>query len=210
MMMPRVSLLVALVALSTTALGMPHDRAAAQTPSVVVSAAPESGKIARSRERFDVWIAVADVQNLGAFNVRLTFDPNVLRPLSIVKTDFLGSSGREVVCPDPIIADDNVKLQCNTLRQTPAGVDGSGTLATVTFEPIAEGSSPLTLEAHLSHPDGGNIPSVAEDARVKIGGDDMNVLLWIGIGIGAAVIAGAGAGFVISRRRRRKPGQFSI
>jgi hypothetical protein len=102
-----------------------------------------------------------------------------------------------------------VKLQCNTLRQTPAGVDGSGTLAVVTFEPIAEGSSPLTLEAQLSHPDGGRIESSTEDARVKIGGDGISVLLRIGIGIGAVAIAAAAAGLVIRRRRRHKPGQVS-
>jgi hypothetical protein len=106
-----------------------------------------------------------------------------------------------------------VQLTCLTLGSTPEGPTGSGELATITFEPLAEGSSPLLFaRLTLTDPPAQVLPVQAQEAAVTVGevtsaadsGDDgFAWALWAPI-MGAAVVALAAAGgFAWWTRRSR-------
>jgi len=118
---------------------------------------------------FTVSVVVENVSNLGAFQFEMTFDPRILRLVEIKEGPFLGSSNRQVQCLSPQKAEGSVSLACVTLGATPAGPDGSGELATITFDPVAEGSSPLRIQRLiLTDPPAQLLPANALDASVTV------------------------------------------
>jgi hypothetical protein len=148
-----------------------------------------------------VEIRAENAQNFAAFGFQLTYDPDVLeiavddagQPL-IQRGDFLGQSGREVVCREPVVQAGVLRMSCNTLRMEPAGVDGDGTLATVTFLAKGAGTTDLALDRlEANEPDATEIrPIDVQGAAMEVQGDSgMNWLIWGPvIAIGAiAVIA---------------------
>ena len=158
-----------------------------------------------------VEIRAENAQNLGAFGFQLTYDPDILeialddqgQPL-IQRGDFLGSSGREVVCREPVIQAGVLRMSCNTLRMEPAGVDGDGTLATVTFLATGAGTTDLALDRlEANEPDATEIrPIDVQGATLEVQGDSgLNWLIWGPIiAIGALVVIGVIA-FVVTRVR---------
>jgi hypothetical protein len=149
-------------------------------------------------------IDVSDVKNLGGFQFVLTVDSKVLKPISVSNGEFLGSSGREVFCPEPTVDSDSVLLKCVTLRDHPAGADGSGTLATVTLKPETAGASDLALsQVQLLEPDGTTIPTKTASGKLIVaqGGSSLKNWLIIGaVAAGAVLVVGAGGAFAIRRR----------
>ncbi len=95
----------------------------------------------------NVDINVASVTNLGAYQFSLNFNPAVLQETNVVNGAFLSSTGRTL--GTPLTTVDNtlgkVTYALNTNGTTPAGPDGSGTLATVTFNVVGSGLSNLNL-----------------------------------------------------------------
>ena len=162
------------------------------------------GSVSVDSEQFEVEVVAEDVSNLGAFEFILNFDPAVLEAVSAVKTDFLASSGREVFCVEPEIADAAIRVECLTLGSTPAeGVDGDGTLAVVTMRSRGDGSSPLTLSrVKLAQPDGTDISASWEDATVSTSGGRDWLPFVIGGTIGVAVLLLVGGGGALMLRRR--------
>lgn len=202
MQLVRTCLAVSVIVIGA-ALASPEPRASAQGGTPLLSPVPSSSKVKKTAKTFTVDIAGENLSDVGAFQVVLTFDSAVIKATSIVKTDFLGSSGREVACPDPTITTQSVSLLCVTPGGTAKGVSGNGVLATVTFEPVAEGTSSLTLTAaNLSNPQGGEITLSTADGQVRITGDD-SPLFWILGGIAAGVAALVAVAAVALRRRRR-------
>jgi hypothetical protein len=162
------------------------------------------GSVPSASEQFDVEVAIEDVENLGGFEFILNFDPAVLEAVSAVGTDFLASSGREVLCVNPEVAEAAIRVECLTLGPTPAeGVDGDGTVAVVTMRSKHEGSPPLKLtRVKLLQPDGTNIPVSWEDASVSTtGGRDWLPFAIVG-GIVAALLIIGGGGLALGFRRR--------
>ena len=154
-----------------------------------------------------VEIRASGLSNLGAFQFVVSVDPNILQPVSIEKTDFLGSSGRETQCDDaPTIDSASIRYFCTTLRTTPAGVDGDGTLAIAHFRSKRKGTTDVALShVLLAHPDGSELPSTTADGKFTVsGGSGFFSATNIGIIAGAVVVAvivlGGGA-FAIARRR---------
>lgn len=121
-------------------------------------------------EFFDVAVAVQQVTNLGAFQFTLQFDPALLSPVDIVLGPFLGSSGRTVLCLDPVMTASSVQLTCVTLGATPAnGAAGSGVLALVTLTALDEGVTPLDLrDVIITDVQGTAIPSAVVDGSRTI------------------------------------------
>lgn len=149
-------------------------------------------------------IVADNAENLASFQFDLKFNSDVLRvsanpendqPL-IQRGEFLGSTNREVACPEPESQRGVVRFVCVTSRLEPAGPDGSGTLATITFDAIGEGATELTLDRVLAnHPDGEEIPLQAQGGTLTVtGGGGTNWLLWGGVGAAVLiVILGTGA-----------------
>jgi len=179
----------------------------AQDQEATVRVVAPTDKVDSSTKTFDVAIDVENAQNLGGFVFILSFDGDVLKATSASHTDFIASTGREPVCVDPAIEADAVRLQCVTLRETPAGVDGSGTLAHITFESKKGGTSPLSLtRVELPHIDGRAQRFTIVDASVEVEGGGSSWLLpaiiIAAVVVGVIVIVGGGLAL---RMRRGAP-----
>ena len=85
--------------------------------------------------------------DVGAFEFSLKYDPAVLRDPAIQPGPFLGSTGRPIFCPAPVV--DSV---LGTLLYGCAsvglgdGVTGSGVLATVTFRFAGTGTAAIAFQ----------------------------------------------------------------
>ena len=130
----------------------------------------------------------------------------------IQRGDFLGSTGREVACPDPVSQPESgvLRMLCVTLRMEPAGPDGAGTLATVTFRAVGSGTTDLALsDVRANEPDATEITPVSVQSGVlKVAGSGgFNWLIWGPvIGVVAVVVVGGGA-FAAMRLRSGSGGE---
>jgi len=157
-------------------------------------------------------IDIDNAQNTQAFGFDLLFNADVLRAVDpergegdfVTKGEFLGSTGREVVC-NPVADSGVVRVRCTSLRPTPAGPNGSGRLATVTLKAVGSGTSELrvdNLQLVKVSATADVQPARGENIAIRVKGDGgVNWLLWGPvIGIGALAVAG-GAAFGAMRLR---------
>jgi hypothetical protein len=168
---------------------------------------------------FQVSILADNVSNLAAFQFSLSYDSSVLKYVSVEGGPFLGSTGREMQCPDAKVDAGNPEMltfNCVTLGPPPsvqggkAGANGSGVLATVTFSPIGGGTTPLDLKD-------GRLVAAELDAKgmpvemsTTIEGSTLDVaagssglsLAVVGVVVGVlAVVVIAGLGLLVLRLR---------
>ena len=124
----------------------------------------------------DVRIEIQDVTGLGSYEWSLAYDPNILElvaPPNPVNGGFLGSSGRSLFCPPPILDAGTVRFGCVSSSTPPPkpGPNGSGLLSTVSFRGLASGSSSLCLSwASLSDILGDDIPTGVAHGSIAVGG----------------------------------------
>ena len=179
--------------------------AGAQSDEMLVKVVAPAESINKGADDVVVRIEAENAKNLAAFQFQLTYDPDVLqvaldpqsqKPL-IQRGDFLGTTGREVACPDPESQPGVLRMTCVTLRMEPAGPDGAGTLATVTFAAVNSGSTELTLDrVKANNPDATEITPIQVQSGVLAvkGGSGLNWALWGPIiGVVAAVVVAGGA-----------------
>lgn len=196
----------------------------AQTGEALIRVDPPPEPVPSGSE-FDVNLVVDDVANLAAFQVTLRFDPEMMAYQKIEQGPFLGSSGRDVLCQDPVVGTGSVGISCVTTSPPvsvggPEGPSGSGLLAAVTFSPSQSGEAELELSNVILvlddlDPDGQTIeiPSRTQNGAVELlgGGGGFNWVLWAPIIAGgavvvlAAVVAAGALGFGPARRAR--PGE---
>jgi len=170
-----------------------------------------STEIVANGSPFTVSVVVQDVTNLGAFEFDLTYDSAILTSAGIEEGVFLGSSGRQVQCLPSRTQAGLVGLTCVTLGATPDGPNGSGVLASITFQPIAPGSSTLHLtRLTLTDPPAQPIAAQAKDATITVsgppgsGGGGFAWALWgpvIGVGALALGAAAVWTAWRVCRRR---------
>lgn len=107
---------------------------------------------------------ITDPDGLASYEFAVTFDPAQLDFVSFTNSAFLGSTGRSVLCL-PVLFDRDgdtnpdpgyVRAGCITqATESPpqGGPTGSGMLATITFETLCPGTSPLEFDrASLGDP----------------------------------------------------------
>ena len=106
--------------------------------------------------------------DLGAYGFELTYDPGVVTFVSVTNGTFLGSTGRTITCAGPVVTAASVAFGCDSTGSQPGPV-GTGTLATVVFGAVAEGTSDLTLSNVLVDDVGGvAIPVTVDDGQITI------------------------------------------
>lgn len=182
----------------------PH--AAAQSGDTVVKVTAPAEPVKKGAENVEFAVSVDNVQNLAAFQFVLQYDADVFEFQDSPKSEFLGSTGREVICNDPQADAGSARIQCVTLRPTPAGPSGSGVLAVVRLKAKGAGTTDVTLSrVKLSAADetASEIPTTIEGTTFEVEGTSgMNWMLWGPIiGVVALVVIGAVA-FAATRMTR--------
>lgn len=141
-----------------------HPVAEAANATISLTPAQQTVALADGSVTVDVMVAGAD--NVGAYDVNISFDPYVLEFVSAANGAFLGSGGRQVACQTPVVADGNdvVKVGCATTGSIDGGgASGSGLLTTLTFKPVGGGTTALAFADHdLAKPDGGTLCDFGE------------------------------------------------
>jgi hypothetical protein len=131
---------------------------AAGTATMAIT--PATQNVALGADAFTVNVTAADVQDLGAYDITMKFNPNVLEYVSSAEGNYLTGTGRVQSCIGPkrdphggtVIENVNINgalhFACNTFGSSAvaAGPSGSGVLGSVTFRPKSAGQSDLTLE----------------------------------------------------------------
>ena len=106
-------------------------------------------------------INITDGEDVAGYQLTLDFDATALRYISSSNADYLPVGA--FVIP-PLVSENQVTLAATSLNE---GGQGSGTLATVTFEVIDVKTSELTLsEVKLTNVDADFLRVVAENAEV--------------------------------------------
>ena len=160
-------LLVVGLALGVTALGVSALGTASGQGAVMRVQSPSSW--ATNGGNLQVTIRVEGVQNLGAYEWGIAFDPAVLEYVSVENRPFLGSTGRSVYCPAPILDVGSVRFGCATAGATPYGPLGSDVLSTLTLSPVAPGQTTLSFAlAGLSNELGDSIDVTAVGGCIVI------------------------------------------
>lgn len=97
---------------------------------------------------FTVDVMISDVEYLYAWQVNMSFNPDVLRIFDIVEGDFLKVQPEGTFGAEKIVNEEGWALFGWTTIGEYLGASGSGTLATVEFEVVAEGESLIIIETN--------------------------------------------------------------
>jgi hypothetical protein len=96
---------------------------------------------------FSFDIDITNVSDLYAFQFDLGFDPAILAATGITEGSFLPSGGSTIFLPGFIDNTEGlISFNADTLVGPVPGVSGSGTLASIQFSALANGTSTLALE----------------------------------------------------------------
>ncbi|MCX6032316.1 MAG: cohesin domain-containing protein [Chloroflexi bacterium] len=119
---------------------------------------------------FTVTLTVENVANLAAYQTDLTYNPTVVHVAAVTLGSFLGSTGRTVAPVGPTIDNTAGKVTFGAFSfSSQPGASGSGTLATITLQPRAVGTTTLHLQnLGLADPNGNAIAATAEDGQVQV------------------------------------------
>lgn len=122
---------------------------------------------------FSVFVVVDNVVNLGSYQFTLAFDNLQLEFMSVNNGAFLGSTGRTVFCPSPIVGEDTVSVGCVSSSEAPPGPTGSGVLAEISFRAVSGALAPTPtlldlFNVELSDPLANDIPAVVQDGTVTV------------------------------------------
>lgn len=122
---------------------------------------------------FDVFVEIADVTDLYAFEFDLGFDPLILRADSVTEGSFLLSSGGSTTFISGTI--DNisglVSFIANSLTGPGPGVTGDGSLVGIRLQALAAGPSSLTLSEVILLDSENDISFTISDGSITVAGN---------------------------------------
>jgi hypothetical protein len=151
-------------------------------------------------EYFTVDVRVENVNNLGAYEFTLQFEPSVISYVTVNNGTFLGSTGRSVFCPAPITDVGTLRFGCVSSDGSTPGPSGSGQLAQVVFQAVAEGTSPLDLVmVALAGPLGEDISAGAIGGSVNVSSGSVLAEPAFHMGVLAAGVGLAGSFGILMR-----------
>jgi hypothetical protein len=117
-----------------------------------------------------VWVDIVyegDVR-LRDYQFNLKWDDSILEFVAYADGPFLTSTGRSATCFPPALASDSLNLHCDTSGTRPAPT-GSGLLASVKFNALADGKSPVALtDVELYGESGQLLTFVAQDGSIIV------------------------------------------
>jgi len=104
---------------------------------------------------------------LGAYELELHFNPDVVTVTGMEAGEFLRSEGRSTTCLQNGSLPGEFALGCVSVGGA-EGPQGDGLLARITIEPVANGTTYLALEAGLAGPLGDTIDVTADSGIVEV------------------------------------------
>jgi general secretion pathway protein D len=139
-------------------------------------------------ESADLNVRITDVADLYAYQYDIAFNPATLSATSVTSGAFLSGGGDAFFIPGVI---DNtigrIRLTADTLLGPVAGVSGSGTLATINFQSLSIGMSPITLfNVVLLDSSAGDISARVQNGSVITNTPEPNSGLSLAIVLGLA------------------------
>jgi heme/copper-type cytochrome/quinol oxidase subunit 2 len=150
-----------------------------------INVQPEESTVLGTGLEFQVNITVSEVANLGAWDVQLYFPNSLLSAINVSEGPFLEQAGSTLFLPinatNSYNATDGEVRAADTLTGNVTGANGSGTLATITFEALSGGDGNLTfgeteLQAQV-YPDFPVIPCKTNGGTFLIEAERPNVAI---------------------------------
>lgn len=117
---------------------------------------------------FQVSVSATDAKDLYAAPLQLKFDPKVLSLVNVDSGEMLGRDGQAVSI---VHRDEGNGLVTVSISRPPSvrGVDGSGSVAVLTFKAVAAGDSTLSLvKVGAKNSAQGNVPAVGSQSVVHV------------------------------------------
>ena len=145
--------------------------AGAQAAAVLVSLY-SPGQAAALGDQFTIAVQISGLASpLSAFQFDLGYDPALIQPAGVTPGAFLSSTGRNILCPNPVYpTPSTMRLACVGAGEAPGPI-GSGTLVLLKFTAMQVGTGQLTLSA-LQLPGGGTppvpIPATMQGGQVTV------------------------------------------
>ena len=140
-MFPVVLLLFSLVSMFSLSFTM-----AQQATTVSINPSTTSTTIGSD---ITVNLQVANVQNLGGWNLNLTWNPQIINLTQVSEGTFLADSGTTLFTwspsSSPISRSHGYIQGVADVLLSATGVSGSGILATITFHALSSGTSPISI-----------------------------------------------------------------
>jgi hypothetical protein len=157
---PKNILPIILLMLSITSIIIPVSKAQ-QNPTLSITPNTTNLSTAKIGSIIDVNITIDNAKNIYGWSLNLNWNPKILNLTDIKEGQFLKSAGSTLFTWDPSISKEarsNGSIPgsvVDVLLKAP-GVDGSGVLATLSFQVIASGVSSLSLNgSRLASPTSG-------------------------------------------------------
>lgn len=137
----------------------------------VIRMDPASVNASYAQGNFSVDIVIEGAVEVAAFDLTVEYDAAIIDLVHVHEGEFLSSTGRAGSCPRPVLDAGIVMFGCYSMGRTPVAASGSGVLASLTFRPIASGTTPLHFaKAELSDVWAYDIPATSEDGVVTVTG----------------------------------------
>jgi hypothetical protein len=114
---------------------------------------PKEEKLTHTSQRFSLDLMIDNIENLWAWAIGVSWDPDVIRFVDVIEGPFLKDTGYTIFTSRPALIGKVPEITCTKLKIE--GVDGSGILATMTFELMKEtnGTKIHITESHLREGD---------------------------------------------------------
>jgi len=140
------------------------------SPSSTVVATEPLPSTAPAGADFDVNITVTEVSDLYGWELNMTFNPTILNVVTMVEgpflLDFANMMGIYTWPLGPLIDNDAGWVQMSnslfSFEPLTDGADGSGVLATITFNVLTSGTVPLHFNKTLLNTNVGGLPTPIE------------------------------------------------
>lgn len=133
---------------------------------------------------FTTSVAIANAADLGGFQFTLDYDANTVRVESVALGSFPGSSGRAFTALGPTV--DNVRghvtFGAYSAGPTPAGSNGAGSLAVITWRAIGRGTTPLGFSTvQVANTGGQAQTATSSDGSVTVTGSAQTRFVYLPI-----------------------------